>query len=309
MPEDKTNQNTKKETYKLHIGSELNATEDVKKKTVLDGPEKPKFEKFHKKLPEDEPSPRKPVKGEKLWGTVRFISTSATIFILLFFVMNWNAYSTIIMNKLGLLKPETEYEDGSVYSQEHPVQDIKIPVHGDADQTQDLMDLSKDPEEQKTQIPDLNLDVTPPDTRIIIPRIDQNVPIITVSTEALINRDWTRLEQEIQSALQEGVVHYPGTAFPGDEGNIVITGHSSYFPWDPGRFKDVFALLHDINIGDKIYVYYQQDKYEYEVYETKVVLPTQVDVLTQSGEERLTLITCTPVGTNLKRLVVFARPV
>ncbi|MFC1655958.1 sortase [Patescibacteria group bacterium] len=297
MPEENINQNNKKETFKLHIGPEINHQE------------KPKLEKFHKKLPEDEAPKKAPVKGEKLWSTVRFISTSATIFIVLFFVMNWNAYSTIIMNKLGFIKPASEYTDGSDYSEEHPVQTVKLPVHGDPGQEQDLMALSKDPEVQKTQIPDLDLDVTPPDTRIIIPRINKNVPIVTVSTEALINRDWTRLEQEIQSALQDGVVHYPGTGFPGDEGNIVVTGHSSYFPWDPGRFKDVFALLHDVNIGDKIYVYHKQEKYEYEVYETKVVLPTQVDVLTQAGDERLTLITCTPVGTNLKRLVVLARPI
>ncbi len=171
------------------------------------------------------------------------------------------------------------------------------------------MDLSKDSEVQKTQIPQLVLDVTPPDTRIVIPRINKNVPVVTVSSEALINRDWVKLEQEIQEALQGGVVHYPSTAFPDEEGNVVITGHSSYFPWDPGRFKDVFALLHDVQIGDKIYMYYNQQRYDFEVYETKVVLPNQVDVLTQEGENRLTLITCTPVGTNLKRLVVFARPI
>lgn len=306
MPEDKINQNnvTDKGMYKLHIDPE------IKPDVLGEGPDplaKPKIEKFHKKLPAQEITEKTPRKGEKLWGTIRFISTSATIFILLFFVMNWNAYSTIIMNKLGFIKPSSEYNDGSEYSQEHPVEAVKLPVEGNPEE-QDLMELSKDPEEQKMQIPDLNLDITPPDTRIIIPRINKNVPIVTVSTEALINRDWTRLEQEIQQALQEGVVHYPGTAFPGGDGNIVITGHSSYFPWDPGRFKDVFALLHDVNIGDKIYVYYKQKKYEYEVYETKVVLPTQVDVLTQQGEERLTLITCTPVGTNLKRLVVLARP-
>jgi sortase A len=105
------------------------------------------------------------------------------------------------------------------------------------------------------------------------------------------------------------VVHYPGTAEPGQNGNVVITGHSSYFVWDPGGFKDVFALLHEVNIGDKIIVYHQQIPYSYQVYDKKVVMPDQVDVLTQAGENRLTLITCTPVGTNLKRLVVFAKPV
>jgi len=131
---------------------------------------------------------------------------------------------------------------------------------------------------------------------------------VKVSTENLIRRDWGALEADIQEALKGGVVHYPGTAQAGDSGNVVLTGHSSYFPWDPGRFKDVFALLHEIVIGDDIIVYHDQQKVKYTVYETKVVTPDQVQVLTQEGEERLTLITCTPVGTNLKRLIVLAKP-
>jgi len=242
--------------------------------------------------------------GDKIWGMFRFISSSAIIFIVIFFAMNWNAYSAIIMSKFGFLKPSAVEETMLGTGGAGTGDDLQ-----NSGNVQDLMDLSKDPEIQKTQIPQLALDVMPPDTRIVIPRINKNVPVVTVSSEALMNRDWVRLEQEIQKALQDGVVHYPTTAFPGEEGNVVVTGHSSYFPWDPGRFKDVFALLHDVQVGDKIYMYYNQKRYDFEVYETKVVLPSQVDVLTQEGGDRLTLITCTPVGTNLKRLVILAKPI
>lgn len=278
------NKKEEKKHFVLHIGHD---DEQPKTKPV---------QKFHKTLGDDSEENNKPneeTMGDKIWGFLRFLSTAAIIFIVLFFIMNWNAYSSIIMHKLGFLKidqQETEY---------------KLPIRG----SNDLMEISKDPETAKKQIPDLNIDVTPPDTRVVIPRIGKNVPVTTISTEALINRNWDRLEQQIQEALRFGVVHYPGTAFPHENGNMVITGHSSYFAWDPGRFKDVFALLHDVQLGDHIYVYHDQDRFEYEVYDTKIVLPTQVDVLTQEGDNRLTLITCTPVGTNLKRLVVLARPV
>lgn len=248
----------------------------------------------------EEKNKKDPRMGDKIWGMFRFLSSSAIIFIVIFFAMNWNAYSTIIMNKFDFLKPAAENQVDEQFPNEE-----KLPTN---EYQQELMDLSKDPEVQKTQIPSLALNIAPPDARIIIPRIGKNVPVVTVSSEALLNRDWVRLEQEIQEALQDGVVHYPSTAFPDEEGNTVLTGHSSYFPWDPGRFKDVFALLHDVQIGDKIYMYYNQKRYEYEVFETKVVLPNQVEVLTQDGEDKLTLITCTPVGTNLKRLVVIAKP-
>ncbi|MBD3157036.1 sortase [Candidatus Peregrinibacteria bacterium] len=275
--------------YTIHIDHE--SKKDPNVRTVLSTDNDLKQEK----------DDTRPTLGDKIWSTLRFLSSSAIIFIVIFFAMNWNAYSTIIMNKFGFLKPAAEEEIDEQFPNEEQLPTI--------DNQQELMDLSKDPEVQKTQMPPLALNVAPPDTRIIIPRINKNVPVITVSSEALLNRDWVRLEQEIQEALQDGVVHYPSTAFPDESGNTVITGHSSYFPWDPGRFKDVFALLHDVQVGDKIYMYYNQKRYDYEVYETKVVLPSQVEVLTQDGEDKLTLITCTPVGTNLKRLVVTARPI
>ena len=49
---------------------------------------------------------------------------------------------------------------------------------------------------------------------------------------------------------------------------------------------------------------FNQKKYLYEVYDKQIILPNQVDILTQGGDDRLTLITCTPIGTNLKRLVL-----
>jgi sortase A len=128
-----------------------------------------------------------------------------------------------------------------------------------------------------------------------------------VSGEALISKNWDKLESDMQAALRYGVIHYPGTAYPGQEGNVVITGHSSYFPWDSGRFKDVFAVLHDMRKGDKILLYSNQKQFIYEVSSIEKVWPSDLNVLKPSAENKLTLITCTPLGTNIKRLVVEAK--
>lgn len=168
---------------------------------------------------------------------------------------------------------------------------------------------TSDPRLLKAQIPHLNIDITPTDNRIVIPRIDKNIPIVRVTSENLMKRDFNALEKQMQDALKDGVVHYPGTSLPSEGGNFAVTGHSSYFPWDKGRFKDVFALLHDVVEGDNIIVYWNQKKYIYEVTVKNVVLPEEVDILKSSDQEVLTLITCTPVGTNLKRLIVTAKPV
>lgn len=235
----------------------------------------------------------------KVWNFLEWLAVSALIFAVLFFAINFSSYSQLLKNKLekvtGGFKLDPYIE--KIVGEDQPTVE------------QDPLPLVTDDDSFKQQIPPLALEVAPPDDRIIIPRINKNVPVVGVSSENLIKRDWGALESDIQGALREGVVHYPGTAQPGDQGNVVITGHSSYFPWDPGRFKDVFALLHEIIIGDQVIVFHDQEKYTYEVYDTEVVTPDKVEVLTQQGEDRLTLITCTPVGTNLKRLIVYAKPV
>ncbi len=146
--------------------------------------------------------------------------------------------------------------------------------------------------------------VTPPITElaveyapeIIIPKLSIQAPIILNVEPNLV------VEQ-----LKNGVTHYADTALPGQIGNSVIIGHSSDFPWSSGRFKNIFALLDKLVIGDQITVPYKTQRYVYEVIETKVVKPTELSVLKKSEQPRLTLITCYPVGTTQKRLIIVAR--
>ncbi|MFA7685750.1 MAG: class D sortase [Candidatus Gracilibacteria bacterium] len=228
----------------------------------------------------------------------RQIVASLVILVIGFFALNWSAYYQIAKNKWDGYTGVSNSQNLTQLIERNPVTESQV-----------VLETSGDIDIQKKQIPDLNLEVMPIDTRLVIPRINQNIPIVGVSSKNLVEHDWNALEKDMQEALKKGVIHYPGTSYPGQKGNIVITGHSSYFPWDPGRFKDVFALLHQMKIGDKVMIYYNQEKYVYEVTETKVVLPSNIDVLKQTPDDKLTLITCTPVGTNLKRLIVTAKPI
>lgn len=135
-------------------------------------------------------------------------------------------------------------------------------------------------------------------SRLIISHIKVDVPII-----------WNVSEDQITENLQNGVVHYRGTAMPGQDGNIFITGHSSYYIWAPGSYKDVFALLNKLSAGDKIYLQYDGNNFVYEVEKLSVVNPDRMDVLAQSPGKTLTLMTCVPIGTDLKRLIVIAKQV
>lgn len=142
--------------------------------------------------------------------------------------------------------------------------------------------------------------VHPSDDRLVIPRIEKNVPLVTVPS----HQNWKQLETNIQKGLQKGVVVHPVSHSPESMGNFFLTGHSSYYAWDKGRYKDVFALLHEVEEGDMAEVYWHGKKYVYELTQSKVVPPTETSVLKQPKDRRIiTLMTCTPVGTNKNRLI------
>jgi len=129
-----------------------------------------------------------------------------------------------------------------------------------------------------------------------IPKIDVNTPV-----------HWNVLQNEDLVPLETGVAHFKGTAFPGNFGNVFIYGHSSYYWWNKGSYKEVFALLDKLKIGDHIYVNYNDKQYSYTVTDKKVVSPKNISVLTQDNTKKtLSLMTCTPVGTTLNRLIVTA---
>ncbi len=108
--------------------------------------------------------------------------------------------------------------------------------------------------------------------------------------------------------LKKNAVQYAGTAMPGNYGNTVIFGHSTL----PQLAKSndplsVFTTLPKIKRGDEAVVNYDGVTYRYAVRETAEILPTQVEVLAQRYDKNeLTLITCVPLGTYLRRFVARA---
>ncbi len=151
-----------------------------------------------------------------------------------------------------------------------------------------------------------SLKIHPSTDRVVLERLGVNAPIQSLDDASKFS-DFDELEEAIQKELEEGVVHYPGTALPSDnEGNVFLTGHSSYYPWAPGRYKDVFAILHAAKVGDEVKIYYNEKSYMYIIREKVVVTPDNVEVLRQTQDRTLTLMTCTPIGTNAKRLIIKA---
>lgn len=143
-----------------------------------------------------------------------------------------------------------------------------------------------------------------PEPRLIIPKINVDVPAVYG-----IGPD----NNSQMAAMEKGVAHFsiPGaSSHPGEIGNTVLSGHSSNDLFDPGDYKFIFAQLDKLTTGDTIYANYNGVRYTYVVTRTEVVKPTEVSKLVYPTDKPvMTLITCTPLGTALNRLLITAEQV
>lgn len=120
--------------------------------------------------------------------------------------------------------------------------------------------------------------------RLEIPRLHLSVMVVEGDTD----RD-----------LRHAAGHIPGTALPGQPGNLAIAGHRDTY----------FRPLRAIRPDDAIVLRTVQGAYRYRVVSTKVVGPRDVAVLRPAAHDELTLVTCFPfyyVGAAPKRFIVQA---
>lgn len=138
-------------------------------------------------------------------------------------------------------------------------------------------------------------EVVPAEPTLVISKISVTAPIIFVDAYD---------ETIIDENLKNGVVHYYQTALPGKVGNTFITGHSSNYWWEEGSYNYIFANLNKLVVGDTAKIYYNGNKFVYQVTSVQVVEANDMSVLDQTSKPTLTLMTCTPPGTSWKRLIV-----
>lgn len=136
------------------------------------------------------------------------------------------------------------------------------------------------------------------DNSIFIPKIGVKAPI-----------GWDVSSEQITQELEKHVVHIAGSVKPGSKGNVFLTAHSSNYWWKSGEFNTIFALLPELKKDDQIILTYQGKFYYYKISSTLEVKPLEVNNYFASSATQLTLMTCVPVGTNLKRLLIFATPI
>jgi sortase A len=104
------------------------------------------------------------------------------------------------------------------------------------------------------------------------------------------------------ATLGVAIGHVPGSAFPGEPGNVALAGHRD----------TVFRLLEEVRPEDVLRLVTPDGVFEYRVEWLAIVDPGRTDVLASSDEPLLTLVTCYPfeyVGEAPLRFVVRARSV
>ena len=144
---------------------------------------------------------------------------------------------------------------------------------------------------------------------LLYPRLGLKTPIGKPKGESWSNRNWRRLEDEMQYLLLNGVAAYPHSTNPGDKGSVIIAGHSSPPTMESvgSPYEDIFASLPDARVGDFITVKDAAgDSHTYEVKKTQVVPASYTQILLQKpSKKELILFTCYPVGTTRERFVVW----
>ena len=125
--------------------------------------------------------------------------------------------------------------------------------------------------------------------RINIPKINVKLPIYHGTSEEV---------------LANGIGHLSTSSLPvgGKSTRTILTGHRGMAQ------SDMFTRLDELEVGDLIFIEVLNEKLAYSVTDAQVILPEETETLDiVTGEDMLTLVTCTPIYTNTHRLIVNAK--
>lgn len=127
--------------------------------------------------------------------------------------------------------------------------------------------------------------------RLLLPGILVDEEIVTGDSLSVIN--------------DGGVWLRPASVAPDQDGNIILAGHRFTYnqPYGPLYHLDKVA------IGDEVGLYWEGEMRQYIVTDTKTVTDTSIGIEQQTGENKLTIYTCSPLLTAEHRLVITAEEV
>ncbi len=145
-------------------------------------------------------------------------------------------------------------------------------------------------------------------------QIDQSKPALLEipSNNISVPLIWTQDVKDFDPDLKKGVVHYPGTALPGEVGTAYISGHSSGYLWDKSPYKQIFAGLGNVADGTSFTITATQKngksvRFNYVVQRRGEYAANDQAQFLSTADSIVALSTCWPVGTTARRLVLFGK--
>lgn len=234
----------------------------------------------------------------------KYILTSFGIFVLLMLSSNYQAYLNIANSYIK--KDEMVNTNNSLINSvkatsitNNKKEEIKKETKDDDKLNNSLKSFVNLKEEK----PSLNIDITPYENRIIIPKIWKNIPLVDIKNRTV---SWqSELNDIFMSELEKWVVRYPWSVKPWELWNSFIFWHSSNFPWINWEFNDVFSTLNNVSFNDEIIIYYNQKKYVYTIKKRDIISPWNVSIFKwNKTKAQVMIMTCWPIWTTLNRLVL-----
>ena len=128
------------------------------------------------------------------------------------------------------------------------------------------------------------------ENRLYIPKIDINLPYLAGPASVMEHGAWWRK---------------PENGNPKDGGNFVLSAHRFIMGMTPQQTlrKSPFYNINRLDIGDKIIVDYDGERYGYEINNIFDVQATQTEIEASSTEAKLTLYSCELGGAETAKLL------
>ncbi len=155
---------------------------------------------------------------------------------------------------------------------------------------------------------EFDFNLLPPDSRLIIPSIWVDAPIVDVP---YVNPS-RMADADFDEELYDWVVKYPFTPSPWKEWNMMLFGHTSYYRWRNNPYWEVFARMPRLSDWDIVQVIWNWNLYEYEIFTKDIMWPREVWDYYEEHKEWwnfLTLMWCYPIGSDAQRILVVAEEI
>ncbi len=234
----------------------------------------------------------------------KYILTSTCIFALLMVTTNYKAYVNIANSYIK--KDEMTATNNSLINSVKATNITNINKEEqkkDKKEDANLNNSLKSFVDLKEEKPSLDIDITPYENRIVIPKIWKNIPMVDIKNRTISGQ--SELQDIFMKELENWVVRYPWSVKPWELWNAFIFWHSSNFPWIKWDFNDVFSTLNNVSFDDDIIIYYNQKKYVYTIKRRDIISPWNVSIFKwNKTKAQVMIMTCRPIWTTLNRLVL-----